>query len=157
MYNPTVNASPIAGGQVLTDPFDRDVESWFDRLERAFTETEGEADEAGAKSDSPVTSGSQDSSPPTDSSTETAPRSDLEQRVQDQVSAFAASSSPARAEPLVELLKEVSVEIRSLREEVAQARETTEEMRKLRREVDQVKAVLLRLRQLAQARRKSAR
>ena len=132
----------------MTDPFDREVESWFDRLERAFTDTDGEGDEAAHdKSDSPATNGSNGSPP-----------SDLERRLQDQAASLASpSSSPASTEPLIELLKEVSAEIRGLRQEVAQARESTEETRRLRRDVDQVKAVLLRLRQLAQARRKSPR
>ena len=152
----------------MTDPFEREVEDWIDRLEREFVEVEPETPSAtgdvgavagrgGRRSGRPLRPAREVREPHVIRPTADSHGSSVEQRLTEQVALLtSARRELARTATLIELMKEVSVEIRTLRDEVAAARESSSEIQSLRREMDQVRIILARLRELAQARKKSS-
>ena len=150
--------------RVVADPFDHDVEDWIDRLEREFTAVDPEHSSAGRDAEALKGRAARRSSrqvrparDPRESvqasrPTPEPPASGIEQRLTEQMDMLSSAHRElARTESLLELMKEVAVEIRMLREEVAATRESSVEIRSLRREMDQVKAVLALLRELTKA------
>ena len=62
----------------------------------------------------------------------------------------------ARTEQLVDMMKVISAEIRALREDLGRVKGPSSEVATLRRDFNEIKDLLIRMRELAAARRKAA-